>query len=496
MDNLLTVLLLVAAASGGNILKDNEKLRFDVTASRSIEEPPTIEVRFANGVKDTLALKHYRMNEHSVVACNYLGHLRNSPSSSVAVTGCLNKPGDRMEVTLISDNNINKMFSVDFNGNAEIINNPFEEGALSRALPVDGTFDDQQGDEILNDAEEELSQTAAVTAIPSKLKATIKFGYENGLNEELGSVDFNVWIADVFTHTQAHFRHAASLGTTIEFEVQGSALYNEGATWTADDNIRDARAATLSANLEGVDTMSWWCKRGGGGVAGIAYVGAICMSYNTNLNEKQSNAANSGFVLAHELGHNFGMSHDFDAKHGGHSGPCNGQGIMSYGSYDYDQWSTCSKSDWEEHYSAENWGREGCLEDISDSNEETTVAPTTEAPTDECNTEAICAIANCDAPNAGQLCPNNCGDVCKNIKIVTKNWGKENSWTLGDCNSAQEYKSFKGYTEECCQRAGNYQLACKDTYKDGWHGGYMEIAGEKYCETFRSGHLQTEEVTF
>ena len=58
------------------------------------------------------------------------------------------------------------------------------------------------------------------------------------------------------------------------------------------------------------------------------------------------------------------MSHDFDDKHGGHNGPCNGQGIMSYGSYDYDQWSTCSRSDWEEHYASMNWGN-GCLDDIS-----------------------------------------------------------------------------------------------------------------------------------
>ena len=69
-------------------------------------------------------------------------------------------------------------------------------------------------------------------------------------------------------------------------------------------------------------------------------------------------------VLAHELGHNFGMYHDFDEKHGGSTGPCNGQGIMSYGSYDYNQWSTCSKADFEEHYAAGNWGN-GCLEDIS-----------------------------------------------------------------------------------------------------------------------------------
>jgi hypothetical protein len=99
-----------------------------------VEEAPTIEVTFANGVKDELVLSHYKMNEDAVIGCNYIGNLRNSPSSSVGVTGCLNKPGDRMEVTMISEHNINKMFSVDFNGNAEIIKSPFAEGGKSIVL--------------------------------------------------------------------------------------------------------------------------------------------------------------------------------------------------------------------------------------------------------------------------------------------------------------------------------------------------------------------------
>ena len=42
--------------------------------------------------------------------------------------------------------------------------------------------------------------------------------------------------------------------------------------------------------------MSWFCEAGGGGVAGIAFVGSLCGSYNTNLNERQGSAAGTGFV--------------------------------------------------------------------------------------------------------------------------------------------------------------------------------------------------------
>ena len=69
-------------------------------------------------------------------------------------------------------------------------------------------------------------------------------------------------------------------------------------------------------------------------------------------------------VLAHELGHTLGMSHDFDERHGGVDGPCNGKGIMSYGTFDKSHWSSCSRSDFELHYSSRNW-KMGCLDDVS-----------------------------------------------------------------------------------------------------------------------------------
>merc|ERR1712226_506090 len=52
------------------------------------------------------------------------------------------------------------------------------------------------------------------------------------------------------------------------------------------------------------------------------------------------------------------------------------------------------------------------------------------------------------------------------------------------------------YTEQCCQPAGSYDLVCKDSYGDGWHGGYLLIEGKKYCKRFKNGHEKTEEGTW
>ena len=59
-----------------------------------------------------------------------------------------------------------------------------------------------------------------IDKIPPKLKAVIKFGYDEGMKNRLSRQDFQfeTWIEGVLTHTQAHFRHP-SLGTVIEFEV-------------------------------------------------------------------------------------------------------------------------------------------------------------------------------------------------------------------------------------------------------------------------------------
>ena len=83
-------------------------------------------------------------------------------------------------------------------------------------------------------------------------------------------------------------------------------------------------------------------------------------------------------------------------------------------------------------------------------------------------------------------------DVCFDVKLTIVKYGKEISWNLGSCQSNGGYGNNAEYTEQCCLTPGNYNLECKDSYGDGWNGGYIEVNGEKYCDSFSSRSEETE----
>ena len=77
---------------------------------------------------------------------------------------------------------------------------------------------------------------------------------------------------------------------------------------------------------------------------------------------------------------------------------------------------------------------------------------------------------------------------------TSKNWGEENSWTLGTCSNKHVHVSDSTKEDECCLYPGEYTLVCKDSSGNGWHGGYITINGKNYCEMFTKGKTETHEI--
>ena len=70
-----------------------------------------------------MILSHHNLGASVKDRCNYLGYLENSLISSVGATGCLNKPGDVMVLTIFSEHSRHHMFSVEFSGKTRILEN-------------------------------------------------------------------------------------------------------------------------------------------------------------------------------------------------------------------------------------------------------------------------------------------------------------------------------------------------------------------------------------
>ena len=93
---------------------------------------------------------------------------------------------------------------------------------------------------------------------------------------------------------------------------------------------------------------------------------------------------------------------------------------------------------------------------------------------------------------------------CFNVKTVTGDHGIENSWNIGCvdhycqiCINERKFDLHNTYDRECClfEDQKEYNINCYDSYKDGWHGGYLEINGVKYCEDFLEGYMANYTMT-
>jgi len=330
---------------------------------RSVNGLPIISVKFPNGISDSLVLQKFDAGIDLPVAetkeCNYIGHLASEPEACLALTGC---PGidDFVEMTILSEH-FPGIFKWYKDGRVENVQTPHEKVSKPRSLVKD--VDDSN----IADAE-----TKALKPVPTTNNLSVRFGYDDHFREKVGGTDAKAeaYWKKAATHLQAWFCHS-SLGTKIKLTTLSMKHY-KGLKLTAAETDDIRMVNTTIKDLNGADLMVYFAfdKTGvnANGPAGVAHLGGVCDTrpwgtpeiwdvydgYKHSITQWQATGIQAtAWIAAHEIGHNLGMWHDFDPRHGGWNSTCNKQrGVMSYSmnpNYKH-PWSTCSKNDFQKQY--------------------------------------------------------------------------------------------------------------------------------------------------
>jgi len=288
--------------------------------------------------------------------CLYTGKLEGDLDSEVSVSGCYNSKETMVSISSsLLSNGFAELMIVD--GNTKNMNSPSISGETEGEESMENSTPDYI-DPPADPFEWGVSPWSGPLPSTVALKTNIK--YDNSLLEhfDYSHEKTKNWLNVVVQLAKPMMSHN-SLSIKVTLEIGEITHIDE--TIEAENHTIHILAQTKNHN----SLTSYFCKDNTrDGTGGIAFIGAACSRRSAiNINELSYSDHETAKTFAHELGHNIGMHHDFDDRHGGDHGKCNNQGLMSYGWNTPTQWSSCSDKEFTEW-----WRKEGhaCLKKTSD----------------------------------------------------------------------------------------------------------------------------------